>query len=191
MTNWPILVQSHDALRTAVAAVTDWDAPTPCKDWTAAQVLQHAAGDQIGFAAFLTGGPGPSFDPFAPSGTLDGTPEDLLEPALKLAAEAWAGVATSSEQVRVPVPPNDMPAGLGVGTCALDAAVHAWDLAKSAGAPAPLATKLARDLLPVAQQIVKPLREFGAYAAALPPTSGDDEVAALMRYLGRDPHWTA
>ncbi|WP_026412279.1 maleylpyruvate isomerase family mycothiol-dependent enzyme [Actinomadura oligospora] len=189
MTNWPILAQSHDALRAAVAAVTDWDAPTPCSDWTAAQVLQHAAGDQIGFAAFLTGGPGPSFDPFSPSGTLDGTPGDLLEPALKLAAEAWAGVATSYEKVRVPVPPNDMPAGLGVGACALDAAVHAWDLAKSAGAPTPLPTTLARDLLPVAQQIVEPLRAFGAYATALPATSGD-EVASLMRYLGRDPHWT-
>ncbi|WP_199486548.1 maleylpyruvate isomerase family mycothiol-dependent enzyme [Actinomadura logoneensis] len=190
MTNWPILAQSHDALRTAVAAVADWGAPTPCADWTAAQVFQHAAGDQIGFAAFLTGCPGPSYDPFAPSGVLDGEPRDLLEPALRLAAEAWAGVATSSEQVHVPVPPNDMPAGLGVGACALDAAVHAWDLARSAGAPSPVPTTLARDLLPVAQQIVEPLRAFGAYAPALPASSGD-EVAALMRYLGRDPNWTA
>ncbi|MCP2340376.1 TIGR03086 family metal-binding protein [Actinomadura rupiterrae] len=189
MTNWPILEQSHEALRTAAAAVADWDAPTPCADWSAAQVLQHAAGDQIAFAAFLTGGPGPSFDPFAPTGVLDGTPADLLEPALASAAEAWAGVATSSEQVHVPVPPNDMPAGLGVGACALDAAVHAWDIARSAGAPSPLSTTLARDLLPVAQQIVEPLRTYGAYAAVLPATSGDDEVAALMRYLGRDPHW--
>ncbi|MFC5185809.1 TIGR03086 family metal-binding protein [Actinomadura harenae] len=190
MTNWPILVDSHDALRAAVAAVTDWNAPTPCAGWTAAQVLQHAVGDQIAFAAFLTGGDGPSFDPFSPSGTLDGPPEDLLEPALKLAAEAWAGVATSHETVHIPVPPNDMPAGLGVGACALDAAVHAWDLAKSAGAPSPLPTTLARDLLPVAQQIVEPLRAFGAYATALPATSGD-EVASLMRYLGRDPHWAS
>ncbi|MFB9905742.1 hypothetical protein ACFFQA_17550, partial [Allokutzneria oryzae] len=37
-TTWPILTESHDALRTAVAAVTDWEAATPCSQWNATQV---------------------------------------------------------------------------------------------------------------------------------------------------------
>ncbi|MFB9907487.1 hypothetical protein ACFFQA_26440, partial [Allokutzneria oryzae] len=46
-----------------------------------------------------------------------------------------SGVAADAENVSVPVPPNSMSAALGVGACALDAAVHAWDLAVAAGLP--------------------------------------------------------
>ncbi|MET9340836.1 TIGR03086 family metal-binding protein [Nonomuraea sp. NPDC003804] len=187
----PILEQAHDALRTAVQGVSDWTAPTPCSDWNATQVLQHAAGDQIAFAAFLTGGPGPSENPFAPSGRLDASPRSVLEEALTLSADAWAGISPDAEEVPVPVPPNKMPAKLGVGACALDAAVHAWDIAMASGAPSPLTPELARELLPVARQIVEPLRAFGAYAAALPPRPGDDDTATLLRYLGRRPEQEA
>ncbi|TMR10418.1 TIGR03086 family protein, partial [Nonomuraea turkmeniaca] len=51
--------------------------------------------------------------------------------------------------------------------------------------------ELARPLLTIAREIVEPLRAWGAYAAALAPAQGDDDVAALLRYLGRDPHWSA
>lgn len=189
-TTWPVLTQAHDVLRSAVREVRDWDGPTPCARWTAAQVLQHAAGDQIAYAAFLTGGPGPSGDPFAPSGTLDTAPEKLAEEALTRAADAWAGVAADAREVPVPVPPNTMTAELGVGACALDAAVHGWDLAVAAGGPSPLTAELARALLPVARAIVEPLRAYGAFAAALDPRPGDDDAALLLRYLGRRPDWS-
>ncbi|WP_086820297.1 TIGR03086 family metal-binding protein [Allokutzneria sp. NRRL B-24872] len=190
MTSWPILTESHEALHTAVNATTDWEAATPCSQWNATQVLQHAAGDQIAFAAFLTGGDGPTEDPFSPSGSLSDTPGNVAEHAMKLSSTAWSGVAADAENVAVPVPPNSMPAALGVGACALDAAVHAWDIAKAAGAPSPLSASLARELLPVAQQIVEPLRNYGAYAPALPAEDGDDDAAVLLRYLGRDPNWS-
>jgi hypothetical protein len=41
----------------------------------------------------------------------------------------------------------------------------------------------------VALAIVEPLRAYGAYAAALEPQQGDDEAAAPLRFLGRDPSW--
>jgi hypothetical protein len=41
--------------------------------------------------------------------------------------------------------------------------------------------------MPVATKIVEPLRAYGVYAAALEPAGSDDNVAALLRYLGRDP----
>jgi uncharacterized protein (TIGR03086 family) len=190
-TEWTILNGAHEALRTAVLGVAaeDWDRPTPCSDWTATQVLQHAAGDQIGFAAFITGGPGPSENPFAPSGKLDGSPLVVAEEAMKASAEAWATVDRDAQEVSVPVPPGKMPAELGVGACALDAAIHAWDIAVATGQPSPLTPELARELMPVATGIVEPLRAFGAYAPALEAEDGDDDVAALLRYLGRRPDW--
>ncbi|GAA0372778.1 hypothetical protein NE235_30775 [Actinoallomurus spadix] len=75
------------------------------------------------------------------------------------------------------------------GPAALDAAVHAWDIAVATGRPSPLAPGLAERLLPVAETLAEPLRGF-AYAPALDPRPADDATAALLRYLGRDPEWT-
>jgi len=44
--------------------------------------------------------------------------------------------------------------------------------------------------MPVATSLVELLLAFGAYAAALNSEDGDDELAALLRYLGRQPNWT-
>ncbi|MGI5493470.1 TIGR03086 family metal-binding protein [Microtetraspora malaysiensis] len=192
-TSWIVLDDAHEALRGAVRGVAaeDWNLPTPCSQWNVTQVLQHAAGDQIGFAAFITGGPMPTDDPFSPSGTLAASPETVAEEAMKASADAWATIGEDVQEVSVPVPPGTMSASLGVGACALDAAVHAWDIAVATGQPSPLTPKLARELMEVAVQIVEPLRAYGAYAAPLEAEAGDDDVAALLRFLGRRPDWIA
>ena len=188
-----LLASAHDALRTAVAGVgpADWGRPTPCVEWTTAQVLQHAAGDQRGYALALTGEDGPDDDPFAPSGRLDGDPEALADAAVRVAAAAWATVDDDAAEAAVPVPPGRLPVWLGLGACALDAGVHAWDLAVATGQPSPLTVSDARLLAPVAYAIVEPLRAYGVYAEALAAQPGDDDLAALLRYLGRRPDWTA
>ncbi|MEV0093652.1 TIGR03086 family metal-binding protein [Streptomyces sp. NPDC050738] len=191
-TEWAVLAEAHEALRTAVGGVPagGWEAPTPCAEWNVTQVLQHAAGDQIAYAATLTGGPGPSENPFEPSGKLSEDPGALIEAALTAAADAWAAVAADTGEVPVPIPPGRVTAALGVRACALDAAVHAWDIARASGRPSPLSPALAAELLGAARQLVEPLRAF-AFAPALEPQEGDDAAAELLRYLGRRPDWTA
>lgn len=188
MTEWIVLDQAHQALRNVVAGVPadGWQLPTPCSEWNVTQVLQHAAGDQIGYAAFLTGGPGPSEDPFAPSGTLSASAEEVAEAAMRASAEAWAGVAADAQEVSVPIPPNKLSAADGVRACAMDAAVHAWDIAVATGQPSPLTPELAREFLPVARKLVEPLRQWGAFGPVV-EGEGGDEVAELLRYLGRQP----
>jgi len=83
-----------------------------------------------------------------------------------------------------------VPAPIAAGACALDAAVHAWDIAVALGRPGFLPAELAGQLLPAARAVVEPLRAYGAYAAALPPQPADDSAAELLRYLGRDPQWS-
>ncbi|WP_327093325.1 hypothetical protein OIE66_02480 [Nonomuraea sp. NBC_01738] len=68
--------------------------------------------------------------------------------------------------------------------------MHAWDIAAATGQPSPLDDALARDLLAVAEQIVEGPRAYGYYAAVVTGEGGGD-VATLLRYLGRDPRWTA
>ncbi|MFJ8018488.1 TIGR03086 family metal-binding protein [Streptomyces sp. NPDC096339] len=192
VSKWDLLDQAHEALRATVAAVPahGWDLPTPCDQWNVTQVLQHAAGDQLAYASRLTGGPGPAEDPFAPSGALSGAPAQLLEPALAAAAEAFAGVVPGTAEVAVPLPPFTVSAETAVGAAALDAAVHAWDIAVATGQPSPLPADLARALRPAAEALAEPLRGF-AYGPALPggPSPEADPAGSLLAYLGRDPGW--
>jgi uncharacterized protein (TIGR03086 family) len=189
---WNIITESLDLLRAAAAAISDADrdAPTPCAQWTVTQVLQHAAGDQLAWAAALGVGTGPVDDPFAPSGLIEAGTGDLIEPALAVARTAWAGVPSDDDAVPTPLPQGRLQARVAAGACALDAAVHAWDIAAALGRPGFLPCSLAEQLLPAARAIVEPLRPF-AYATALPPQPGDDMTAQLLRYLGRDPQWQA
>jgi uncharacterized protein (TIGR03086 family) len=189
--SWEVLEQAHRALRGVVAGVKEdgWPAPTPCAEWDVTQVLQHAAGDQLGYAAKLTGGPGPAYDPFAPSGTLDGAPEDLLDPALTAAAAAFAAVDPTDTEVPVPLPPFSVPAETAAGAAALDAAVHAWDIAVATGQPSPLTEELAAALRPTADALAEPLRGF-AFGPAIEPAADADPATSLLNFLGRRADWT-
>ncbi|MBF9133856.1 TIGR03086 family protein, partial [Plantactinospora sp. S1510] len=90
-----------------------------------------------------------------------------------------------------PLPHGALPAATAAGAAALDAGVHAWDIAVATGQPSPLDDDLAAQLLSVARAIVEPLRQYGAYAPTLKPDENDSAAAELLRYLGRDPHWTS
>jgi len=188
---WTVIIEALDMLGTAGAGVTDAqrDAPTPCTEWTVAQVLQHAAGDQLAWAAALGTGAGPQHNPFDPSGDLHGSVAELLAPAVAAATTAWTAVAPDIDSVPTPLPQGALPAATAAAACALDAAVHAWDVTAALGHPSTLTPRLAADLLPAARAIVEPLRQFGVYAPALVPQAGDDTLAELLRYLGRDPNW--
>ena len=190
-TTWTILESAHAALRNTAVHVRggQWTSPTPCAAWTVAQVLQHAAGDQQAYAATLGQGGFPAYDPFSPTGDLGAGALDLLDPPLAAARLAFSQVGADDPAVPVPLPQGPLGAAVAVGACALDAAVHAWDIAVATGQPSPLDAALAAQLHEVAREIVEPLRGF-AYASALPALPGDDgEPGSLLRYLGRDPHW--
>jgi uncharacterized protein (TIGR03086 family) len=187
---FPVLTASLDLLRQAAAGVPagQLDRPTPCSDWTVAQVLLHAAGDQHAWASSVSASPPPAYNPFAPARHLDATIDDLIEPAIQAATAAWASVG-SAESVPTPLPPFPaMPPELAAATCALDAAIHAWDIAVATGQPSPLTADLAAQLQPAAEATAEALRGF-AYAPALPAQPADDPAAALLRYLGRNPAW--
>ncbi|MGI5491214.1 TIGR03086 family metal-binding protein [Microtetraspora malaysiensis] len=189
-----VLAASYRALENSVAGVQDsqGDSATPCSEWTVTQVIQHAAADQLAYAMMLGIGNGPAYDPFSPSGVVDGTAAALVKDAIEQTGAAWATVSDDNETVPTPLPHGDLPTPVAAVMCALDAAVHAWDIAIATGQPSPLDDELAGHLLAAARGIVEPLRQWGAYApvveaeAAGSPSS-TPVVDDLLRYLGRTP----
>jgi uncharacterized protein (TIGR03086 family) len=188
-----VLEAAHAALRRATrdlppGALT---APTPCTEWTVAQVVEHAVLDQGIWASCVGGAEPPEGDAFAPSGTLPADVAGLVDEALAKAAAAWSGLPADARDVASPLPQGRLDVGTAARAAALDAAVHAWDIAVAVGAGPVLDDELAAEITPAAHELVEPLRAWGAYAAAGRPVPGDGAAAALLRYLGRDPEWAA
>ncbi|AYF72767.1 TIGR03086 family protein [Nocardia yunnanensis] len=186
-----VLAAAHRALTDVVAGVGDeqWDNPTACSEWTVTQVIQHAAGDQLAFAKFLGIGDGPAYNPFEPSGSLDGKPAELVAAAIEPTAVAWATVTDDTETVPTPLPHGELPTPVAAVMCALDAAVHAWDIAVGTGQPSPLTDELAGHLLTAARGLIEPLRDYGVFAPIVTdaPETDTPVVAELLTYLGRTP----
>jgi uncharacterized protein (TIGR03086 family) len=185
-----VLVRSHAYLREVVAAVPDtaWAAPTPCSEWTVRQVLNHARIDQQAYGLVLTGGR-PDSDPFHPTDALAGDPVAELDRVLRMVADAYADLPADAEQVPTPLGP--MPLPFAAATAAMDAAVHAWDIAAATGQNRPLSTDLAGGIWPAAERIVDQLRDaYRVFAPAREVAKGYDRSETLLAFLGRDPHWT-
>jgi uncharacterized protein (TIGR03086 family) len=192
LTGWDVLDEARAMLRTAVAGVPadGWQRATPCEAWNVTRVLQHAALDQEAWGAVLSGTPMPDENPFAPSGQLGREPLEYADHALEASVAAWITIG-DADQVPTPLPQGMMAPADAAGAAALDAAIHAWDIAVATGQGSPLTPELARSLMPVAKGIVEPLRAYGAYGPALEAEPGADDDAVLLSYLGRPPHWTA
>ena len=194
VTGWHVLDEGRAMLRSAAAGVPadGWQRPTPCSEWNVAQVLQHAALDQRVWGAMVAGTETPGENPFAPSGQLGTEPLTYADAALDASGPAWAAIdGAAAGSVPTPLPQGPMAPRAAAVAAALDAAIHAWDIAMATGQGSPLTPELARTLTPVAQSIVEPLRQYGAYADALEPSAGADEAETLLCYLGRRPAWTA
>lgn len=163
--------------------------PTPCPEWTVAQVLMHAAGDQHAWAASVGSGNPPTYNPFEPPTVGIQEVGDAVNTATEAARTSWAEIAEGSETLDTPLPPvPELSPELAAGAAALDAAIHAWDVAIATGQPSPLTDELAEQLRPAAEATVESLRGF-AYGPALEPDQDEGSADSLLRYLGRNPQW--
>ncbi|MFD8737350.1 TIGR03086 family metal-binding protein [Streptomyces sp. NPDC059618] len=186
-----LLTLSHDRLRAVVAGVPrdTWQAPTPCDEWTAAQVLNHARLDQQAYGAAVTGTGWPESDAFHPDGTLEAGAAAELDKVLAQVAGVYAGLPEDAQEVATPLGP--LPFRVAAAAAAMDAAVHAWDIAVATGQASPLDDELACGVRLAADRLADHLRDaFGVFAPAREVPDGTGPAGSLLAFLGRDPHWT-
>ncbi|MET8101386.1 TIGR03086 family metal-binding protein [Streptomyces sp. NPDC005236] len=185
-----LLTLSHDRLRAVVAGVPEgaWSVPTPCSEWTVAQVLNHARLDQQAYGAAVTGTGWPEADAFHPADALDVDVTAELDKVLAGVADVYAGLPADAEEVATPLGP--LPFRVAAAAAAMDAAVHAWDIAVATGQASPLDDALAGGVRLAADRLADHLRDaFGVFAAAREVPEGAGRAEALLAFLGRDPHW--
>ncbi|WP_333770811.1 TIGR03086 family metal-binding protein [Streptomyces sp. IBSBF 2435] len=184
-----VLHRAHSYLRTVALDVPEdaWGARTPCDQWTARQVLNHARLAQDAYTAVIAEAGGVSLEPvFAPEDALPPQHTDVLGDSLDglraTLADLPAGLA------EVPTPMGPMPPSQAACCAAFDAAVHAWDIAVATGQRLPLEDDLADGLRPAARFLVGPLRELGMLA---PPRTDHPAGpgAELLAATGRDANW--
>lgn len=135
MTDW-IALQSlaADLYDEVLPLVTDWDASTPCSDWTAHEVLAHVVDEQLWVPGLLAGG------------TVDEVADDLSDRLRRLRDASGPDLVADWHAIRPPVAaawrgtPGDDEVQLSYGLApawhylaqqTFDLAVHAWDLAVS------------------------------------------------------------
>jgi uncharacterized protein (TIGR03086 family) len=184
------VARSVELVDTVTAA--DLARPTPCGDWTLADLLGHLTAQHRGFAAAARGD-GADLGHWAlpPDGT---NPVAAYRVAAEDVVAAFAAVADPEAPFTLPEITTRMtfPASQAIGFHLIDYVVHSWDLARSLGVPADLDDDLVRAALPIALAVPngpERLRPGASFAPALQPRPGSSTLDEILVRLGRSPDW--
>lgn len=163
-----------------LSSVSDWDAPTPCAEWTVRDVVAHTIETERDFLQRQGLDAGPAPDQSSP-------------------AEAWrahaAAVTTALEAPGVADREYDGYFGrTTIGATMADfygwdLVIHGWDVARASGQESPLSDEEAESLGATADGWGDALYSEGICAAAVPVPSSASPADRLLGRLGRDPRW--
>lgn len=162
-----------------------WDAPTPCTDWSVQDLLNHLVNEQLWTPELLHGATladvGDRFD-----GDVLG--EDPVKSWTAAAGAARAALAEPGALERtVHVSYGQIPAVEYGWQLTTDLAVHGWDLATAIGAPHPLDEDLAAELLALVGPQVQAWQGLGIFAAPVEVAADAPTADKLVALLGRQP----
>ena len=173
------------------ASVADLARPTPCADWTLAELLAHMTAQHNGFAAAAAGDGADLVHWQTGAPVADPVGEYAAAAERVMAAFAAAGVLAGEFVLPEISPKLRFPAVEAIGFHFVDYVVHGWDVARALG----LGYDLEPDVLAAAVSIAQAVpdgerrrRPGAAFAPRVAATSGGvlDQIVAL---LGRRPDW--
>ncbi len=185
-----LLTQAIDAMRAVAANVSgdQWDAQSPCTEWTARGVVNHVVGGASMLAALFEGKTWEEASGGSRGIPEGGDPLAALDEAAGAAKEAVSQPGAMEQTLnfaRGPMP------GSGFATLMFtDILIHAWDLAKATGQDATLPA----DLVEASYAIVLPRKgqmPQPAFAPEVDVAEDADTQTKLLGMLGRDANWTA
>lgn len=182
----------------ARAGDDQWDAPTPCGDWTLRRLLAHMTAQHLGFAAAAEAAvaDGRTADPAVWREVPLNDPGRAYADSVKRVLHAFAADGVLDTEFVLPEihPTMRFAARRAIGFHLVDYVLHGWDVAASLGFPAAYdddltaaAAEVARAEVPVGPSRERPDASFAPPVGLSGPTTAEDE---LLAYLGRDPLWS-
>jgi uncharacterized protein (TIGR03086 family) len=172
------------------ASAADLARPTPCPDWTLAELLAHMTAQHNGFAAAAAGDGADLVHWQTGAPVADPVGEYAAAAERVIAAFAAAGVLAGEFVLPEISPTLRFPAAEAIGFHFVDYVVHGWDVARALGRDYDLEPYVLAAVLPIAQAVPdgERRRPGAAFAPRVAATSGGplDRIVAL---LGRRPDW--
>lgn len=167
------------------------DGPTPCRDYTVAQLRRHVLG-WLRFFADVLGDPGATSDRIDPE-SWDLGPDDDPGDMVRQAAAGIEQAIDGGVAAQMVVMTQARMAGDGVLAMALgEYLVHGWDLAVSTGrpwAPAGEAAELALAFLHTTVQPEYRGPDSGFFDEEVVAPAGASAFERLLCFGGRQPDW--
>ncbi|HEX6445510.1 MAG TPA: TIGR03086 family metal-binding protein [Streptosporangiales bacterium] len=170
----------------------DLERPTPCADWTLADLLAHMTVQHHGFASAAEGhGADPEAWRVRPLGD-DPVAEYTAAAERVLAAFGAEGVLDRPFALPEFGAAAPFPGRQAIGFHLVDYVVHGWDVARSLGVGVELDADVVDAALTVAELVPDDERRLQPGAAFRPAVRVADDAPALDRMvalLGRSPSW--
>ena len=164
-----------------VAAVTDWDAPTPDSEWTTRDLVAHVIDEQRWIPLLLTG-----CEYAQAEADLEEIGEDLAAEWAKFAARATEAWRDAPDDTPVHLQTDVVTAGEYLTEQTSDITIHTWDLARATGSEETLPEELVQAVWEHFEPQIEVLATTGLYA---PPVQVGDDAPLQVRLLavtGRD-----
>ena len=173
--------QAHTEFSARVAAITNWDAPTPDTEWTVRDLVCHVVTEQQWVAPLLSGL------------SLADAKRELRPLGPDLAAEwrTYSALATDAWQST----PLDAEVQLSYGTVSVadylseqvsDVAIHSWDLARATASNEELDDALVEAVWSVFAPQKETLEASGLFASPVPMEDDAPLQSRLLALTGRD-----
>jgi len=174
-----------DGFARRVDGTSDWDAPSPCPEWNARDVVTHVVATHRGILSKLA--------ETEQAEVADGTeavPVDEVKAGWRHVSDRILTVLADPDQAGKVVPsmfgeaPFDELVG---GLLCADTLVHTWDLARATGQD----DQLDRGAVDRALAFLTPLDEHmrapGGMGPKVEVPDGTDDQSKLIAFMGRDP----
>lgn len=185
---------SSELAATVIGAASpdQYDEPTPCPDYSVADVINHLA---FGFEMARRSGVREDWDP-------DWQPDSIAPSLDGVAASEWAAVCgrEAPRAAQAWADPASWDGESAMGSAAMPAqmvgsmmiaefVVHAWDLAAGTSQAYDPPLDVVRAAMAGAEPMLEVGRDGGWYGAAVPVDESAPELHRLLGMTGRDPSW--
>lgn len=169
-----------------VSNVSDdqWDAPTPCTDWSVRDLVNHVVNENMWTPDLLSGKTIEEVGDRYDGDLLGADPKGVWASSASGATSAVGGVADFGSMVNVSW--GQIPAQMYVEQLSMDHLIHGWDLAKAIGGDTNLDEELVEFCYAIAKAQEELIRGSGVFGDSVEVPDDANTQTRLLAILGRE-----